>query len=70
MLRINCPCCGLREESEFRYRGDAGMERPQADAGEGAFVTYVYDRANPKGWHLEWWRLPTGAEGAAPHARP
>jgi sarcosine oxidase subunit delta len=53
---VNCPCCGLREESEFRYRGDAGMERPQADAGEGAFVTYVYDRANPKGWHLEWWQ--------------
>jgi methylglutamate dehydrogenase subunit B len=55
MLRIPCPWCGERDEIEFRYRGDAAKVRPAADAGAAAFVTYVYERANPLGWHLEWW---------------
>jgi len=28
MLRIPCPWCGVRDESEFRYRGDATRSRP------------------------------------------
>jgi heterotetrameric sarcosine oxidase delta subunit len=55
VLRIHCPCCGVRDESEFRYRGDASRERPPADAGVEAFASYVYERNNPRGWHLEWW---------------
>jgi len=55
MLRIHCPWCGVRDEVEFRYRGDAGVARPQADAALAAFATYVYERENPRGWHLEWW---------------
>lgn len=55
MLRINCPCCGLRDESEFRYRGDASVARPAADAGEAAFADYVYQRDNLRGLHQEWW---------------
>ena len=55
MLRIRCPCCGERDETEFRYRGDAGRTRPAADAGVAAFSAYVYERDNPRGWHLEWW---------------
>jgi heterotetrameric sarcosine oxidase delta subunit len=55
MLRIPCPWCGPRDESEFRYRGDAGRLRPPGDAGLAAFTAYVYERANPLGWHLEWW---------------
>ena len=55
MLRIHCPWCGVRDESEFRYRGDAGRTRPAADAGAAAFAAYVYERSNPRGWHLEWW---------------
>jgi methylglutamate dehydrogenase subunit B len=45
----------LRDESEFRYRGDASVARPDGDAGTAAFQAYVYERANPKGWHPEWW---------------
>ena len=56
MLRIRCPHCGLRDESEFRYRGDAGSERPMGDAPAQAFVAYVYQRKNPQGWHSEWWQ--------------
>jgi len=55
MLRIPCPHCGLRDEIEFRYRGDATADRPSADAGAPAFQAYVYERANPAGRHLEWW---------------
>jgi heterotetrameric sarcosine oxidase delta subunit len=55
MLRIRCPHCGERDETEFRYRGDASRRRPDADAGLAAFTAYVYERDNPRGWHLEWW---------------
>lgn len=55
MLRIDCPWCGERDEIEFRYKGDASVARPAADAGVEAFARFVYERANPHGWHLEWW---------------
>jgi sarcosine oxidase subunit delta len=55
MLRITFPHCGVRDETEFRYRGDATLTRPAADAGDAAFTRYVYERNNPKGWHAEWW---------------
>ncbi|MCO4055049.1 MAG: sarcosine oxidase subunit delta [Bosea sp.] len=54
-MRIACPHCGLRDESEFRYRGDASVSRPDGDAGADAFTAYVYERTNPQGWHGEWW---------------
>jgi sarcosine oxidase subunit delta len=55
MLRINCPWCGLRDEIEFRYRGDAQAQRPAASAGPNAFTAYVYERSNRRDWHIEWW---------------
>jgi sarcosine oxidase subunit delta len=55
MLRIPCPWCGERDETEFRYRGDAGRLRPDAQAPLDDFIAYVYERDNPLGWHLEWW---------------
>lgn len=59
MLRINCPWCGLRDEVEFRYRGDAELPRPGAAAAADDFIAFVYERENPRGWHAEWW-LHTG----------
>jgi heterotetrameric sarcosine oxidase delta subunit len=56
MLRIPCPHCGPRDEVEFRYRGDATVARPDAEAGVEAYLTYVYGRDNPRGWHTEWWQ--------------
>ena len=55
MHRINCPWCGLRDQSEFAYQGDAGCPRPREDASEADFHAHVYVRENPKGWHREWW---------------
>ena len=63
MLRIKCPWCGVRDESEFRYRGDASKARPAADAGVADFASYVYERSNPRGWHLEWWLHVGGCRG-------
>ena len=55
MLRIRCPWCGVRDEIEYRYRGDATRVRPAADAAPAAYIAYVYERDNPCGWHWEWW---------------
>jgi sarcosine oxidase subunit delta len=55
MLRIHCPLCGERDETEFRYRGAASVARPGPDAGTADFQAYVYARDNPLGWHTEWW---------------
>jgi heterotetrameric sarcosine oxidase delta subunit len=55
MLRISCPWCGERDEIEFRYRGDATRRRPAAGAALEQFLSYVYERDNPLGWHTEWW---------------
>jgi sarcosine oxidase subunit delta len=59
MLQLCCPWCGVRDEIEFRYRGDATVVRPSADAPVEAFEAYVYARLNPHGWQREWW-LHTG----------
>jgi sarcosine oxidase subunit delta len=56
MHRIPCPFCGVRDEVEFRYRGDASVARPAADAPREAFADYVFTRANPRGWQVEWWQ--------------
>jgi sarcosine oxidase subunit delta len=45
----------VRDEVEFRYRGDATRSRPGAEAAIAEFTAYVYARDNPLGWHLEWW---------------
>lgn len=59
-MRIPCPHCGLRDEIEFLYRGDATVSRPGGNADIDAFHDYVYIRSNPKGWHTEWWMHAAG----------
>lgn len=60
MLRIPCPFCGVRDETEFRYRGDATARRPADDAPPDAWTGYVYLRENPAGWHTEFWLHTSG----------
>lgn len=60
MLRIRCPWCGERDETEFQYAGDAKAVRPKPDAGEEAFYRYIHVRDNPKGWHTELWHHSGG----------
>jgi len=60
MLRINCPWCGLRNESEFSYGGDASVKRPHDDASLDDWYDYVYTRDNPRGPHTEHWHHANG----------
>jgi sarcosine oxidase, subunit delta len=57
MLRIPCPYCGPRDETEFRYGGQAGITYPaDPDAVTDAeWVAYLFLRDNPKGpWRERW----------------
>ena len=55
-MRIDCPCCGLRESGEFSYLGDASLHRPDGMAASpAAMLDYVYLRDNPAGPHRELW---------------
>jgi sarcosine oxidase subunit delta len=60
MHLIKCPWCGVRDQAEFSYRGDATLRRPEPTAGADAFFEYAYVRDNPMGWHVEWWHHAGG----------
>ena len=60
MIRINCPFCGLRDQTEFTYEGDASVVYPALDASEQEWYEAVYLRDNPRGVHLEYWRHAFG----------
>jgi heterotetrameric sarcosine oxidase delta subunit len=57
MLLIPCPWCGPRDESEFRYGGQAGVAYP-ADPWtltDAEWAAYLFVRDNPKGRFTERW---------------
>ena len=61
MLRIHCPVCGVRDETEFSYGGDATVRRPAVDETEQqAWLDYVFMRDNPRGAHREYWHHVLG----------
>lgn len=56
MLRFKCPVCGLRDETEFSYGGDATVARPAHDEPSAdVWHDYVFLRDNPRGAHREYW---------------
>jgi len=55
MLRIDCPWCGLRDEPEFTYGGDAHRARPPPGASDEEWAQYLFFRSNPEGEHAERW---------------
>ncbi|MDE0409339.1 MAG: sarcosine oxidase subunit delta [Alphaproteobacteria bacterium] len=62
MMRIECPWCGRRDETEFHYGGEAHIARPEdPDAlSDEAWADYLFMRANPKGVHAERWMHAQG----------
>ena len=58
MLLIRCPFCGEQSEIEFRHAGEAHIPRPMTPASlsDCEWADYLYNRANPKGLHIERWR--------------
>lgn len=60
MLLIFCPYCEMeRPELEFRYAGEAHLDRPE-NADDETWAAFLYMRANPKGDHAERWRHAAG----------
>ena len=55
MMQIACPNCGLRNEHEFVYGGEAHVERPDLTCEDQAWEHYLFMRANTKGEHAERW---------------
>ena len=55
MLQISCPWCGVRDEEEFRYGGEAGITRPTLEVDESCWGDYLFNRTNAKGWQRERW---------------
>lgn len=57
MLSIDCPCCGPRDEVEFRYGGQSHVRRPamSEQVSDEAWAAYLFMRANPRGRSLERW---------------
>jgi sarcosine oxidase delta subunit len=47
MLRIECPWCGVRNEDEFSYGGDATVERPADDASQDDWRLYPQQPGRP-----------------------
>ena len=61
-MRIECPWCGPRDETEFHYGGEAHIARPaDPDAlSDDDWADYLFMRANPKGIHAERWMHAQG----------
>jgi len=59
-MRIDCPHCGLRSIEEFTIRSEVPPARPDEDAGQDAFVDYVYIDRNPRGRNVEHWHHSSG----------
>ena len=57
MQLFPCPFCGLRDETEFRYGGEAGKFRPAGGAAAPAadWSRYLYFQRNPRGRVAEIW---------------
>ncbi|MFF0015064.1 sarcosine oxidase subunit delta family protein [Streptomyces sp. NPDC005374] len=62
MLLIPCPWCGPRDESEFRYGGQAHVPYPEspADLSDEEWAQYLFFRANPRGPFAERWSHAAG----------
>jgi sarcosine oxidase subunit delta len=57
MLQIECPWCGLRDETEYHYGGQAHVAYPEDPAAlsDEEWAQYLFFRDNPKGPFAERW---------------
>lgn len=55
MILIPCPHCSVRNSSEFRHVGEAGIRPDPATATPEQWRAYLYERSNPAGWTAETW---------------
>ena len=64
MLLIDCPFCGERPETEFRYGGEAHVARPTrpGELDDAAWSEHLFVRKNPRGLHAERWNHQHGCQ--------
>jgi len=57
MLHLKCPWCGLRDETEYCYGGQAHVAYPEDPAAltDEEWAEYLFFRDNPKGPFAERW---------------
>lgn len=57
MLQLDCPNCGVRDETDLSCHGEAHIQRPEDPQGcsDEQWADYLFMRTNPKGLHLERW---------------
>lgn len=57
MMLLTCPWCGPREETEYRYGGQAHVPHPESpsDLSDEEWAEYLFFRDNPKGPFAERW---------------
>ncbi len=56
MLMLMCPYCGvMADETELTPGGEAHLRRQGPASSDQDFSTYLFDRKNPKGVHVERW---------------
>lgn len=62
MLLIECPWCGVRDETEFSCAGEAHIARPleTEKLSDEEWADYLFMRKNPKGRHYEQWLHAAG----------
>jgi len=51
---LECPLCGPREVTEFRYGGEI-QERPAPGSRTATWSDYLYNRTNVAGIEVGWW---------------
>lgn len=62
MFQIKCPWCGLRDETEYKYGGQAHVAYPKdPDAlSDEEWAQYLFFRDNPRGPFAERWVHTSG----------
>lgn len=57
MQRFTCPFCGLRDEREFHFSGEAGKVRPDTtkEISDADWASYLHDQSNRLGVAREIW---------------
>ncbi len=62
MFQIECPWCGVRDETEFNCVGEAHIVRPlePEKLSDEEWADYLFMRKNPKGMHREQWLHAAG----------
>lgn len=61
MLTLHCPYCGVdADETELAPGGQAHLKRETVGSADVDFESYLFQRNNPRGVHLERWRHAYG----------